>query len=154
MKKFAKFFGLGVGTTLIEYLIFTVAVRILGNDLIWLATLIGGVIGTVIAYFINSRLVWKEGGKVEAAKFIIYNIAKTFTIKEFFVWVFGMITPVYELAFGISQALKLPFDYDFVESTGVFGFTALASMVVTYFVYDKVVFTGKKKEAEEEKGEE
>jgi len=154
MKKFAKFFGLGVGTTLIEYLVFTIAVRLLGNDLIWLATLIGGVIGTVIAYFINSRLVWKEGGKVEAAKFIIYNIAKTFTVKELFVWLFGLITPVYELAFGISQALKLPFDYDFVESTGVFGFTALASMVVTYFVYDKVVFTGKKKEAEEEKGEE
>ena len=70
-------------------------------------------------------------------------------------WVFGMITPVYELAFGIAQAIGLPFDYDFVESTGVFGFTALASMVVTYFVYDKVVFTGKKKRAEEEeKGEE
>ena len=146
MKKFGKFFGFGVITTLIEYIVFTIVARILSNDFLWLATLIGGIVGVVASFILNTEFVWKDkkAGKSEAAEVLGYGMVKTFVFKEFFTWVFTLITPVYELAFSISSAIHLPFDYDFVESTGVFGFTAVATMFITYFVYDKMIFTKNK----------
>ena len=148
-KKFGGFFVLGVFTTLVELAIYTLVARIIGdNDYLWIATLIGGVLGTIIAFILNSKIIWKnnEAGKREALIFFVYNIVKTLTLKEFLTWAFSFLTPVYEFAFSICQFLHLPFDYDFVESTGIFGFTALVCMMITYLVYDKIVFLEKKNE--------
>ncbi len=147
INKFVCFFILGVITTLIEYVFYTISARIINNnDILWVSALIGGVIGTIFAFFLNSRLIWKNSKvtKREITIFFVYDIGKTFTLKTFFTWVFGLIKPVYEFAFSISSNLGLPFDYNFVESTGVFVFTALVCMMITYFTYDKIVFKNKK----------
>ncbi len=152
-KKFGSFFVLGVITTLIELIFYTISARIINNnDLLPVSALIGGIIGTVFAFFLNSRLIWKNSKvtKREISIFFIYNIGKTFTLKTFFTWVFGLIKPVYEFAFSISSGLGLPFDYDFVESTGVFAFTALVCMTITYFTYDKIVFKNKNDDTKDE----
>lgn len=154
IKKVGKFFGLGVATTLIELVFYTITARIIGNnDHLWIATLVGGVLGTIVSFFLNSKLIWKnsKSGKREAAVFFAYNIVKTFTLKEFLTWAFAFLTPVYQFAFSICEFLHLPFDYDFVESTGIFGFTALVCMFVTYLTYDKIVFKNKKEERGEKK---
>lgn len=156
MKKFGKFFGLGIIAVLIEFIVFSIIARILSNDFLWAATIVGGITETITAYLLNTKFVWKKRGKKEATNFFLYHILKTFTLKEFFTWVFGLITPVYEFAYGISSFLHLPFDYDFVESTGIFGFTAATTMVITYFVCDRLIFAEKadKSRAEEDKREE
>lgn len=149
MKKFSKFFGIGVTTVLIDFVVYSIIARIMSNDFLWVAIMVGGIVETVAAYILNTKFVWKKRGKSEVVKFFAYHILKTFTLKEFFTWVFGLITPVYQFAFGISQFLHLPFDYDFVESTGIFGFTAATTMIITYFVYDKLIFReGKTEEGE------
>lgn len=148
MKKFSKFFGIGVITTLIEYIIFTIVARILGNDFLWLATLLGGIVGIIAGFILNTKFVWadKKAGKQEMVEVFGYGMLKTFLLKEGFTFLFKLITPVYQFAYTISSAIKLPFDYDFVESTGVFCFTALATMMITYLVYNKLIFTKKKDE--------
>ena len=150
MKKFSKFFGLGIITTLIEFAVYTALARILSNDFLWLATLIGGIVGVIASFLLNTKYVWKDkkAGKAEATKVLGYGMVKTFVIKEFFTWIYGLVTPVYVFAYQISSFLGLPFDYAFVESTGIFGFTALTTMFVTYFVYDKIVFTKTQKESD------
>lgn len=147
MKKFSKFFGMGIITTLIEFAAYTVLARALSNDFLWLATLVGGLVGVIASFILNTKYVWKDkkAGKSEATKVLGYGMVKTFVIKEAFTWVFGLVTPVYTFAYQICSWLRLPFDYAFVESTGIFCFTALATMSITYFVYDKMVFTKEQK---------
>ncbi|MBR3368770.1 GtrA family protein [Candidatus Saccharibacteria bacterium] len=147
VKKFGGFFILGVITTLIELVFYTISARIINNnDILWISALIGGLIGTVFAFILNSRLIWKNSkvAKREIIIFFVYNIGKTFTLKTFFTWVFGFLKPVYEFAFSFSSNIGLPFDYEFIESTGVFAFTALVCMMITYFTYDRIVFKNKK----------
>jgi len=153
VKKFGSFFVLGVITTLIELVFYTIAARIINNnDILWVSALIGGIIGTFFAFILNSRLIWKSSkvAKREIIIFFVYNIGKTFTLKTFFTWVFGFLRPVYEFAFSISSSIGLPFDYEFIESTGVFAFTALVCMMITYFTYDRIVFKNKMNEKSEE----
>ena len=149
MKKFSKFFGIGIITTLIEFIAYTIVARCISNNYLWLATLIGGIVGVISSFVLNTKFVWKDSkaGKSEALGVFGYGMIKTFVIKEFFTFIYGLITPIYELAFQISSAIKLPFDYDFIESTGVFGFTALSTMFITYFIYDKFIFNKKKKDS-------
>ena len=148
MKKFSKFFGLGIITTLIEYVFFTLVARLMSNDFLWLATLIGGIAGVIASFILNTKFVWtdKKSGKQEIIEVFGYGMIKTFLLKEGFTFLFKLLTPVYQFAYTISSAIKLPFDYAFIESTGVFCFTALATMMITYFVYNKLIFTKKKDE--------
>ena len=53
---------------------------------------------------------------------------------------FGLFTPVYELAHNISSFFRLPFSYEFIESTGVFVFASIVAMLLNYIFYDKLVF--------------
>lgn len=146
-KKFSVFFVIGVGTTLIDFVFYSiVAALINNNDLLVIPTFIGGTIGTIAGYFLNSRLIWKycKTSKREISIFFIYNAIKTFGIKALFTWFFKLLTPVYDFAFSISAGLRLPFTFETVERVGVFGFTALSCMLITYFTYDKIVFKNKK----------
>lgn len=68
-------------------------------------------------------------------------------ISPFFTWLFQSITPLYKFAFDISSAINLPFDYNFVESTGVFVLTACVTMTLNYLFYDKLVFGNTKEKA-------
>lgn len=151
--KFGSFFVFGVITTLIELVFYTITARIINNnDFLWISALVGGLIGTFFAFILNSKLIWKNSKitKREVTIFFVYNIGKTFTLKTFFTWIFGFLKPVYEFAFSISSSIGLPFDYEFVESTGIFAFTALVCMMITYFTYDKIVFKNKKDVSKED----
>jgi hypothetical protein len=50
--------------------------------------------------------------------------------------------------------MHLPFDYDFVHSTGAFVLTSIVTMILNFLFYDKIVFGKKKEEEKEEKEEE
>lgn len=151
-KKFSEFFVIGVGTTLIDFVFYSISATLINNnDLLVIPTFIGGTIGTIAGYFLNSRLIWKhcKTSKREISIFFIYNAIKTFGIKALFTWFFKLLTPIYDLAFSISSGLHLPFTFDTIERVGVFGFTALACMLITYFTYDKIVFKDKKDNEDE-----
>ena len=138
-----KYFIVGVSLAVFNFALYTIIARLIGNnDFLWLATIISTFFTAVLAFILHSKITWKERhpGKAGIVKFAIYNLLLTVAIGPFFTWLFYLITPLYEFAFNISQTIHLPFDYDFVESAGVFVLVAATTMIINYLCYDKIVF--------------
>ena len=141
----SKYTIVGIILTLFNFCAYTLLIRTIfnnNNDLLWLVSLISTTITTFLAYLLHSKITWKERnpGKTGIIKFFIWNILIAVAISPFLTWIFGFITPVYQLAYNIFSTIHIPFDYDFVESTGVFCFTTLCTMILNYLFYDRIVF--------------
>lgn len=146
----SKYISIGIFLTLFNFGVYTLIARIIinNNDLLWLSNLISTLITTALAYLMHSKITWKERnpGRLGVYKFFVWNLILALIISPFLTWIFSLMTPIYDLAFNISSSLDFPFDYDFIQSTGAFGFTALITMILNFLFYDKIVF-GKEKDA-------
>lgn len=148
-KRATRFFIIGVILTLINYALYAVLANLIfkNSNLLWLASLIGTFITTFIAYFLHSRITWKERiiTKTAIYKFFTWNLILAFVIYPVLTQLFSLITPLYELAFNISNALHFPFSYEFILSTGAFVLASCITMILNYLFYDKFVFGKKEK---------
>lgn len=144
----------GVSLTIFSYILYTILSNLIfkDNTLIWLSNLIATTITTIIAYFLHSKITWKEREvtKTSIYKFFIWNAMIAFAISPFFNQIFSYITPLYEFAYNITSAIHLPFTYEFVLTTGAFVLATAVIMVLNFLFYDKFVF-GKKAKKEKEK---
>ena len=150
----SKYTFVGIILTIFNFGLYTLIARLIdNNDFLWLATLIATAATTILAYILHSKITWKERnpGKSGIYKFFIWNALCTVAIGPFFTWIFTLITPLYDFAFNISQAIHLPFDYNFVQSTGVFILTSIVTMVLNYLFYDKLVFGKAKSQPDQPK---
>ncbi len=142
--RIGKFAIIGAVLALFNFLIYTFLARVVfkSNDLLWVDSIISYALATILAYFLHSKITWKERpvSKLGIIMFFLWNGITAFLISPFFTWLFSLMTPIYEFAFNISSAIHLPFDYNFVESTGVFCFTTCVTMILNYLFYDKLVF--------------
>lgn len=142
-----KFAIIGIVLSVFNFLIYTLLARLFfkDNSWLWLDSAISYALSAILAYILHSKITWKERPvtKRGIAMFFLWNGITAFAISPFFTWLFGLIKPLYEFAFSISSAIHLPFDYAFVESTGVFILTAAVTMALNYIFYDKLVFGGK-----------
>lgn len=149
-----KYTIIGIVLTVFNFLIYTLLARIIfnNNELLWLDTIISYTLATFLAYFLHSKITWKERnpGKTGIIKFFAWNLITAILISPFLTWIFGFITPIYKFAFNISSAIHLPFDYNFIESTGIFCFTTLITMILNYLFYDKLIFNKSKEPKKEE----
>lgn len=139
----SKFILIGIILTIFNFIIFSILARIINNnDLLWVDSGISYVAATFLAYFLHSKITWKERtpSKTSIVKFFIWNFLTALAISPFFTWLFGFFTPIYQSAHQISTFLHLPFDYDFVESTGIFCLVTIITMTLNFFFYDKLVF--------------
>ncbi|MBR3322082.1 GtrA family protein [Candidatus Saccharibacteria bacterium] len=139
----SKYTIVGIILTVFNFGLYTIIARIINNnEFLWLATLISTLITTILAYILHSKITWKERnpGKSGIYKFFIWNIVAATIIGPIFTWLFTLITPLYEFTYNITATIHLPFDYNFVQSTGVFILTAIVSMVLNYLFYDRLVF--------------
>lgn len=142
-----KFTIIGIILTLANFLIYTFLARVIfnNNELLWLASIISYLLATFLGYLLHSKITWKER-KIEKngiLNFFLWNFATALLISPALTWLFGLLTPLYEFAFSLSSAINLPFDYNFIESTAIFCLTALITMILNYFFYDKLVFRTK-----------
>lgn len=155
-KRVLTFFWVGFVLTIINFVIYTIIARFLikNNDLLWLAVLISSVISMIIAYLMHSNITWKEcnPGKLGIVKFLIWNGAEAAIVNPILTWFFGLWTWVFEFAFSICRFLGLPFDFEFIESTGAFGLMTAVIMVLNFLFYDKFIFN-KSSVLDEEKEE-
>ena len=112
------------------------------NEMLWLVSIIACLITTILGYILHSHITWRERnpGKTGIIKFFIWNILLAITISPLCTQIFKLFTPIYQLAFNISSFMHLPFDYEFIEATGVFGFTAVVTMILNFLFYDRIVF--------------
>lgn len=153
-KNAIRFIFVGTAITLFNYGLYALLARIIdNNDLLWVSTMVSTFITTFVAYYLHSKITWKERrpGKYGIYNFFIWNLILTFAISPLVTYLFTLTTPLYDLAFNISTAIHLPFDYDFIESTCVFVLTSLVIMVINFIFYDRFIFGKSKKEKEEEK---
>lgn len=150
-----KYTIIGIVLTIFNFVIYTILARTIfqNNELLWVDSIISYVLATFLAFFLHSNITWKERdpGKSGIIKFFAWNFLTALVISPFLTWLFGFITPVYKFAFDISNALHLPFDYNFIESTGIFGFTTVITMTLNYLFYDKLAFTNHKETTKNEK---
>ena len=156
-KRVSKFIIIGIVLTIFNFVVYTFLARVIfnNNELLWIDSIISYALATFLAYYLHSKITWKEHnpGKSGIIKFFIWNIITAAAISPFFTWIFGLLTPLYEFIYNIFTAIHLPFDYDFIVSTGVFGLTACVTMILNYLFYDKLVFgekNAKNQEATEE----
>lgn len=143
-----KFAIIGAILALFNFVVYTSLARLFfkDNSWLWLDSAISYAIAAILAYILHSKITWKERPvtKRGVVMFFVWNGVMVF-VSLGLTWLFGKITPLYEFAYNISSAIHLPFDYAFVESTGIFGLTTAVAMVLNYIFYDKLVFGDKNK---------
>ena len=154
-----RYLIIGIVLTAFNYGLYTIISNFIFNssDPFWLsvATFISTAITTILAYILHSKITWKERHITKTAiyKFFIWNGLLTFPIGPGLTWIFGLFTPLYDLAFNICQNLHLDFSHEFVQSTGAFVLTTTVTMIMNFLLYDKFVF-GKKSPQNYKKEEE
>ena len=149
----SKFILIGIVITIFNFIIFSILARVINNnDLLWIDSAISYIAATFLAYLLHSKITWKKRtpGKIGIIKFFIWNLLTALLISPFFTWLFGFFSPIYQLAHQVSTSLHIPFDYDFIESTGIFCFVTAITMLLNFFFYDKLVFGKSKNEENEE----
>ena len=139
-----KFAIIGAILTVVNYLLYTFLSQVIikDNNLLPLASFISTFFITFLAYFLHSKITWKERhpNRTSIIKFFIWNFLLAIIICPFLTWLFSNMKLFYELAFNISNTINLQFEYDFIESTGAFCFTTAVTMILNYLFYDKFVF--------------
>ena len=154
-KHAVRYFIIGVSVTIFNFLLYSIIANyiIKNNDFLWLSSFFT----TILAYFLHSRITWKDRDvtKATVAKFFIWNGALTFIINPGLTWLFGLITPIYNLATNIAnQYFGLGVTFEFVQSTGAFLITGFFVMIINFLFYDKFVFDKEKTTKPEKKEEE
>ena len=148
-----RYFFVGVGITLLNYILYTILSNVIINDnnLLWLSTFISTSITTVVAYIAHSKITWKERTvtKHSIIRFFIWNAMLAVAVGPWLTQLFSLITPLYDFAFSIFEALHIPFSYEFTLTTGAFILTSIVSMIINFLFYDKFVF-GKNKRQQKE----
>ena len=154
-KHATRYFFVGVAITvfnfgtysLINYLFLGINPFNMGNDngnsnFLWLSTFISTTISTIVAYIAHSKITWKERTvtKHSIIRFFIWNALFAVAIGPWLTQLFSLLTPLYEFAFHICEAIHLPFSYEFVLSTGAFVLTAIVTMILNFLFYDRFVF--------------
>ena len=153
-KHATRYFFVGLSVTLFNYILYTLLANIFfdtridkmtdndPNGLIWLASLISTAITTIVAYIAHSKITWKERNvtKHSVIRFFIWNAILTFVIAPGFTQFFSLLTPLYEFAYNIIEAMHIPFSYEFTLTTGAFVLTSAVIMIMNFLFYDKFVF--------------
>lgn len=138
------YFIVGLTITAFNFGAYTFIARLLiqNNDYLWLSNLIATFLSTILAFILHSRITWKDRQitKLNIIKFFAWNALLTFIISPLFTWLFSLFGDLYHFAYDITTAMHLPFDYNFIQSTGAFVLTSVVVMVINYFFYDRFVF--------------
>lgn len=143
-KHATRYFFVGVAITIFNFALYSILANLIikNNDLLWLSTFISTTISTIVAYIAHSKITWKERNvtKHSIIRFFIWNALFAVAIGPWLTQLFSHLTPLYEFAFHICEAIHLPFSYEFVLSTGAFVLTAIVTMILNFLFYDRFVF--------------
>ncbi len=149
-----RYLFVGVGITLFNYVLFAIIANLIikNNDFLWLSNLIATSITVIVAYIAHSKITWKERNVTKSSiiRFFIWNAMLAIIISPALTQFFSIFTPLYEFVFNITTAMRLPFSYEFILTTGTFILTSGVIMILNFFFYDHFVF-GKNNSIKEQK---
>lgn len=149
-----RYLFVGVGITLFNYVLFAIIANLIikNNDFLWLSNLIATSITVIVAYIAHSKITWKERNVTKSSiiRFFIWNAMLAIIISPALTQFFSIFTPLYNFVFNITTAMRLPFSYEFILTTGTFILTSGVIMILNFFFYDRFVF-GKNNSKKEQK---
>lgn len=149
-----RYLFVGIGITLFNYVLFAIIANLIikNNDFLWLSNLIATSITVIVAYIAHSKITWKERNVTKSSiiRFFIWNAMLAIIISPALTQFFSIFTPLYEFVFNITTAMRLPFSYEFILTTGTFILTSGVIMILNFFFYDRFVF-GKNNSKKEQK---
>lgn len=151
-KQKGKYFVFGVLNTVINYGMYEALALLIFREegQLWIATLISGAVSIFVGYFLHSKFTWRdrEVGKKQLGKFFAWNVVMNVATRPALTAFFGLgvFDFLYKFAFDICQAIRLPFSYEFVETTGNYVLMTAVVMVINFLVYDRFVFGTKREE--------
>ena len=139
VQKVMKFAGVGIVCTLLDYLVYQMALNLIFQGNLALSAVTSGVISTFAAYVMHNNITWKERdpGKYGVIKFFIWNGVTVFLLRPPLTWFFSLFGFLYGFVYWLTSWI---FTYDFVASTGVYLLMTTVTMVLNYTVYEKLVF--------------
>lgn len=150
MKKILRFVVVGFTLTAIDFLTYQLVINVIfggNNDWLGVAAIISGIVATIAAYLLHKNITWqaKKTSSLTIIKFFLWNALLVAVVRPILTWAFGALVGLYQFAFMISGWLRLPFSYEFVESTGVYVLMIAVAMILNFLVYDRYVFSEKTK---------
>lgn len=141
-KRIGVFAVIGVILTIIDYAIYEILILSLLNngDGTSIASAISGIIATIIAFFMHSKITWQDRDitKFNIIKFFVWNIVIMSLLRPFLVWIIGSIPGLKDLSYNIFSWTT--FGYDFIVSTIIYGLATIVTMTLNFLFYDKFVF--------------
>lgn len=146
MQRILKFAGVGIAATIADFLLYELALHTVFQGNLTASAIAAGVGATFVAYIGHSKITWKtrDPGKWGIVKFFLWNAFMVALVRPILVWFFDLLTGLYEFGLWLCQAIHLPFDYEFVESTGVYILMTIVTLVLNYLFYGRVVFSKEK----------
>lgn len=150
-----KYVGVGIGVTLIDFVTYSLLMALIFSenvDMVGVASVISGIVATFAAYLLHGNITWKtrDPGKFGIVKFFAWNAFMVILLRPLMSVVFKSFTGLYQFGYMISSAIHLPFEYDFVENTGIYLLMTVVTMILNFLCYDRVVFGGADKKQREE----
>jgi putative flippase GtrA len=138
------FLAVGVLNTLLDFAFYTFLTTTIFTDSssIAYAGIVSGTFALITALLTHGLITWRgrDLDKGTVLRFFAFTGFGMWFIRPLLLSVFILLQPVYELAYGISRYVGLPFGYDFVANTGAFGFMVVIVLLYNYAVYDRFVF--------------
>lgn len=136
------FIGVGIINTLLDFAFYTFLVLTVLRENIVLAGIISGTFALICAFITHGTITWRgKDLKLDTIlRFFAFTGFGMWVIRPLLLAVFIQVRPLYEFATMISDSFSLPFSYDFIASTGAFGFMIVLVLLYNYFVYDRYVF--------------
>ena len=138
------FLTVGVLNTLLDFAFYTCLTTTIFTDSssIAYAGIVSGTFALITALLTHGLITWRgrDLDKGTVLRFFAFTGFGMWVIRPLLLSLFILLQPVYELAYGISRYVGLPFNYDFVANTGAFGFMVVIVLLYNYAVYDRFVF--------------
>lgn len=137
------FLAVGLLNTLLDFLFYTFLVFVFfpqSKD-IWIVGLISGIVALACAYTTHQLITWRDhpASKMTLVKFFVSTGLGLWIIRPLLLLWFIHFTSLYTFVF--SLLAPLGFSYDFIASTGAFGFMVVIVTIYNFIMYDRFVFT-------------
>ena len=139
-----RYLIIGIGLAIFNYVTYAIIANLIikNSNLLWLSSFIASALTTILAYILHSKITWKERKPTKQGiyRFFIWNVLLTIAINPGLTQFFSIFTSLYQFGYNISQAMHLPFSYEFIQSTGAFVLTAIITTILNFLFYDRFVF--------------
>ena len=137
------FIGVGIMNTALDFCFYTFLMLVVfKSEHVFLAGILSGTFALACAFTTHSLITWHGSKKSHKTllKFILFTGFGMWVLRPLLLSIFSNFSGLYNWVYEISNNIGLPFSYEFIASTGAFGFMVIIVLTYNYLTYDRFVF--------------